>query len=60
MAQHAPKNPAKKIEIPKAPEDGKDYFHGTIYAFSDLVVIFVHVCFCDANPNVTHSGTTPE
>jgi len=29
MAQHAPKTAPKKIEIPKAPEDGKDYFHGT-------------------------------
>jgi hypothetical protein len=29
MAQNASKGAPKKIEIPKAPEDGKDYFHGT-------------------------------
>ena len=29
MAQNAGKSAGKKIEIPKAPEDGKDYFHGT-------------------------------
>ena len=29
MAQNAPKTTERKIEIPKPPEDGKDYFHGT-------------------------------
>lgn len=28
MAQNAPKAATTKIEIPKAPGDGKDYFHG--------------------------------
>lgn len=30
MAQNAPKAASSKIEIPKAPSDGKDYFHGTL------------------------------
>jgi uncharacterized protein YbdZ (MbtH family) len=36
MAQNAPKGTPKKIEIPKAPEDGKDYFHAPQPA-NDLV-----------------------
>ena len=36
MAQNAGKSAGKKIEIPKAPEDGKDYFHAPQPA-NDLV-----------------------
>lgn len=60
MAQHAPKTPGKKIEIPKAPEDGKDYFHGTITHFSTCHRCFKTTSFGDPDPMAPYSGATPQ